>query len=274
MTRVSTTAFFTHAWTNWRPDLARLRPASRHGALGRSGRAPGWLRVWWCWVFCAGLIVWAGHAQAADEATQRGTVELQRTSDGLFVSARLPLTLGPAVEDALFKAVPLYFLYQAEVLAPRWYWTDKRIASQTRALRLAFQPLTRRWRLSVSSTAPGASPPAYALHQNFDSLSEAVAAVGRLTRWKVADGQRLEDDVRYLVDFRFRLDLSQLPRPLQIGVANQSDWNFDWQRRLRSTAQPEAVPEPPRIPSHEPAPAEAADHGGDAAAGAVDTPSR
>ena len=266
MSRVSTTAFSTPAWTKWPPDRASLR-----------GRARALCRVLCrvvCLLLCLAVLAWARSAHAADDAASRGTVELQRTSEGLFVSARLPLTLGPAVEDALFRAVPLYFLYQAEVLAPRWYWTDKRIASQTRALRLAFQPLTRRWRLSVSSAAAGASPTAYALHQNFDSLSEAVAAVGRLSRWKVADGQRLEDDVRYLVDFRFRLDLSQLPRPLQIGVANQPDWNFDWQRRLRSTAQAEVVPEPPRNVPHEPAPAEASEHGGDAAASAADTPSR
>jgi hypothetical protein len=28
------------------------------------------------------------------------------------------------------------------------------------------------------------------------------------------------------VEFRFRLDMSQLPRPFQIGTLGQSDWNI------------------------------------------------
>jgi hypothetical protein len=29
------------------------------------------------------------------------------------------------------------------------------------------------------------------------------------------------------VEFRFRLDVSQLPRPLQIGTLGQSDWTIE-----------------------------------------------
>ena len=34
----------------------------------------------------------------------------------------------------------------------------------------------------------------------------------------------LSPDGLYRLEFSFRLDLSQLPRPFQIGVAGQSDW--------------------------------------------------
>ena len=33
-------------------------------------------------------------------------------------------------------------------------------------------------------------------------------------------------------DFRFRLDVSQLPRPFQIGVANQPEWNLQREGEL------------------------------------------
>ncbi|WP_342130133.1 DUF4390 domain-containing protein [Hydrogenophaga sp. OTU3427] len=208
----------------------------------------------WCregllslWLVLGGL-AWAIDTARADDAPAEPAVAVQRTAEGLFITARLPLALGAAVEDALFKAVPLYFVYQADVYEPRWYWTDKRIASTTRTLRLAYQPLTRRWRLSVGTGAPSSANQSYALHQNFDTLAEALGALGRLARWRVADGGRLENDERYTVDFRFRLDLSLLPRPFQIGMATQPDWNIDIQRRLRTTAQPEA---------HDAAPAEA-----------------
>jgi hypothetical protein len=44
--------------------------------------------------------------------------------------------------------------------------------------------------------------------------------------WKIADVADIEADVRYRVDFSFRLDVSQLPRPLQIGALGQSEWNI------------------------------------------------
>ncbi len=162
-----------------------------------------------------------------------GEVSLERTADGLFLSAREPLDLGDGVEEVLHKAVPIYFTYQAEVMAPRWYWTDRRVSNAARTLRLAFQPLTRRWRLSVASGLGTAGMP-YALHLNFDTLSEALAAVGRVARWKIADAAALDDDERYRVGYRFRLDLSLLPRPFQIGMATQPEWNIESERRLEA----------------------------------------
>jgi hypothetical protein len=45
-----------------------------------------------------------------------------------------------------------------------------------------------------------------------------------MSRWKIVDASELAGNGRYLVEFRFRLDLTQLPRPLQIGTLGQSDW--------------------------------------------------
>jgi hypothetical protein len=227
MNRVSTTAFFMPAWTS--PRLDRL------AAWGRL-----LLLCWAC--------LWCATASRAQDSSAEVAVAVQRSTDGLFITARLPLELGPAVEEALFKAVPVYFVYQADVYEPRWYWTDKRIASATRTLRLAYQPLTRRWRLSAANGPGGANNQQYALHQNFESLSEAVAALGRLARWRIADANRLEEGERYSVAFRFRLDLSLLPRPFQIGMANQPDWNIDVLRQLRTTASAEGGDAPAPVP--------------------------
>ncbi len=47
-------------------------------------------------------------------------------------------------------------------------------------------------------------------------------------------------DAAHTVQLRFRLDMSQLPRPLQIGAVGRSDWNLLVFRsqRLPSRAQP------------------------------------
>jgi hypothetical protein len=157
--------------------------------------------------------------------------ELLRTPEAVHLTARLHIDPGPLVEDALLRGVPLYFAWRAEVIRPRWYWTDKRVASAYRTLRLAYQPLTRRWRVSLSNEAAGGTSGAglqYALHQNFDSLTDALAGVGRVYRWKIADGAAVTDGDPddYRVEWSMRLDLSLLPRPFQIGVGNQPEWNI------------------------------------------------
>ena len=55
-------------------------------------------------------------------------------------------------------------------------------------MRLSYQPLTRRWRLVVSPTPIGNS--GLALGQTFDTREEALAAVQRISHWKIADAAR------------------------------------------------------------------------------------
>jgi Domain of unknown function (DUF4390) len=184
-------------------------------------------------------VLWAAPAQAREPEVRQ--YELRRLADGAQLSVRLTLEPSPAVEDALLKGVPMYFAWQADIVRERWYWTDKRISTATRTLRLAYQPLTRRWRVSLS-TDGGASTSGmqYALHQNFDSLNEALAGISRVATWQIAEPGRLEDGVKYLAQWRFRLDLSLLPRPFQIGVANQPGWLVEVERTLEVPARNEA----------------------------------
>jgi hypothetical protein len=54
----------------------------------------------------------------------------------------------------------------------------------------------------------------------------------RQVRWKIADPPLLDPDSRHYVEFRFRLT-SQLPRPFQIGIVGNSEWNLSATRTYR-----------------------------------------
>lgn len=160
-------------------------------------------------VLAAGL---AAPAAAVRPATDGASWRLERTAEALYLSARVPLTLPPGVEEALRRGVPVYFVWHAVLRQPRWYWTDRRLASVTRTVRLVFQPLTQRWRLSVIDGAAPEQPAA--LHRHFESLDEALALARSVQRWRVVAGIELRGDEQLEVEFR--VDTGQLPRPLQI----------------------------------------------------------
>jgi hypothetical protein len=178
-------------------------------------------------VACCLLGAAPAQAQSADVTQLR----LERTEEGVLLSATVQFELPPAVDDALQKGIPMFFVAEAALLRDRWYWYDKQVASGTRHMRLSYQPLTRRWRLQVSASPIGSS--GLALGQSFESREEALRAVQHLSRWKIAELSELEADARYSVDFRFRLDVSQLPRPFQIGAVGHAEWNISAARNQR-----------------------------------------
>ncbi len=206
---------------------------------------------------CLALFVSFGAVQATP--TDVTDLRVERAEDGVHLSATMRFSIPPVVEEALQKGIALYFVAEADIFRERWYWTDARVASAARTIRLAYQPLTRRWRVNVAPGIIGTSGGMRAtFNQNYDSLPEAVAAVQRLARWKLAENPEIAPDPTYRLEFSFRLDLSQLPRPFQIGVAGQSDWSIAAQasERLRLEALP---PPPPASPAPPPPAARASE---------------
>jgi hypothetical protein len=165
----------------------------------------------------------AAHAQGVTEISQ---LRAERTDEEWQLSAQLQFEISSAVEEALVKGIPMVFVISADVLKERWYWSDKKLVTTERFMRLAYQPLTRRWRLNVSSGPAVTSGVGLALNQSFDTLVQALSAIKRISKWKIADAAELDPSVKYKLDFRFKLDLSQLPRPFQIGALGQSDWDI------------------------------------------------
>jgi hypothetical protein len=205
--------FITHCWKSAGAELWRLS----------------------CWVFAAWLLA-ASTAWAQNSVAELTELRAERRDAALYLTAQLKLELGPAVEDALVKGLAVHFVAEAEVMRDRWYWYDRKIGTATRYYRLAFQPLTRRWRLNVSSEPISGAGLAGSISQNFETLPEALDVIRRQSGWKVAEMADLDLEARQYIAYRFRLDFSQLPRPFQIAAGNQAEWTLVVARQLRLTA--------------------------------------
>lgn len=171
------------------------------------------------------LLAWVGLVQAQSSA-DISQFRVEVIEDDVVASSSIVFELPQAVEDALLKGVPLFFVTEADILRERWYWYDKKVTSVRRHTRLAYQPLTRRWRLNVTAGAAREGGVGLVLNQSFDTLEQALATVKRVAYWPVANLSELTSGVKYKVEFRFRLDTSQLPLPFQIGTLGQTDWDL------------------------------------------------
>lgn len=208
---VTTTAFFTLCWRN--------RANAFAGALRR---------VALLWGLALALL-WAAPMAHAD-APDIDSMQVERTDEGVFLSANLQFELPSQVDDALRQGIPMYFVAEAQVQRERWYWSDQHLGTASRYYRLSHQPLTRRWRLHISNTSFTSAGLGLALGQTYDHLEDALAAIQRISRWKILEPGQLSSASGVSVQLRFRMDLSALPRPLQIGALGRSGWNLQLSR--------------------------------------------
>ncbi|HYI87311.1 MAG TPA: DUF4390 domain-containing protein [Burkholderiales bacterium] len=140
--------------------------------------------------------------------------------DHVLLQAQFDIVLTPTLEEVLNKGVPLYFLLEFELIRPRWYWLNERVLHVHQEYRLAYNALTRQYRLGVGN-----------LHQNFPTLAEAMEVMSRVRRRIDTDAPIPRRDT-YLAGIRFRLDTSQLPKPFQLNAIIGREWNIgsDWYR--------------------------------------------
>lgn len=170
---------------------------------------------------CVLCLFWAGDGLAAE--VEIGTPRFVVVDDGYAVSADFNFELTPRLEEAVTKGVVLQFLVDFELSNPRWYWFDEKLVTRQMSLRLSYHALTRQYRLTSGG-----------LHQSFQTLGEALRVLSRLRNWLVVEKTGESSPIRagenYRGALRFRLDVSQLPRPFQISAVGSRDWHLssDW----------------------------------------------
>ncbi len=178
------------------------------------------------WILQTAAALTAGSLYTSARAQRAATIELlqlqaSKTEEGLMLNYQVRFELPREIEDALIKGIAVVFVGRAEIFSDRWYWTEKSRGLIERRWRLAYHPLSRHWRVSFDG-----------LSQTYNSLSEALAVIQRNRRWRLLDSAALQSNDIHHLEFTFELDRDELPRPLQIGLSDQDQWDMRVSRRI------------------------------------------
>ena len=176
-------------------------------------------RVTRCFVLCAAAVGLFGAGAAQSDGIEVLKAALTASDDGYLLEAELDMRLTPALDDALHKGVPLYFVIEFELIRSRWYWTNEKVTTLYQQQRLSYNTLTRQYRVGVG-----------ALYQNFSSLKEALDYMSRIRRRQDIEAGALRKDTAYAAMLRMRLDTAQLPKPFQLHTGRDWGMGSDWYR--------------------------------------------
>jgi hypothetical protein len=164
---------------------------------------------------------------ARAEGIQVKMAELVSADEVYNLNADLDITFNETLEEALKKGVQLSFVTTFELLRPRSFWgsdfvrplfswADESIASVERHSKLSYNALIRQYQLISGSQ-----------QQNFGSLSEALQELAKLREWQVVDRSLIKKRYNYQAGLRMKLDVSQLPKPIQVNAIGSKGWNLE-----------------------------------------------
>jgi len=145
--------------------------------------------------------------------------ELTPMEEWYVLNANLDVGFSKPVEEALEKGIALNFVLELEITKPRWYWVDETIASVRQNIRISYHALTRQYHFSNNSG-----------NLSLNSLLEAKQALNHIMDWRVFDRNLLKKGNNYQAAVRIKLDIKQLPKPLQVEAFGSKDWDLvsDW----------------------------------------------
>lgn len=149
------------------------------------------------------------------------SAEIRPDEEDYVLNADFDLSLNPTLEMALQRGVPLYFVLDVEIARPRWYWFDEKVVSTSTQYRIAWNALTRQYRVSSGLFV-----------QTLYSIEEVERLLSRVNSRPVARRDQLQKGSRYEAAVRLRLDVTQLPKPFQVDALASREWSLqsDWYR--------------------------------------------
>lgn len=163
------------------------------------------------------------------------SVEVAAANQGYEISIDSEIALNATLERALEKGIVLYFAIKFTLEESRWFFVNDEIARAKLRVALRYYALTRQYQLNYLSSS-----------QNFNSLREALKALGRLKDYPLTIKDDLEEDAEYLASLRIWFDLTRMPKPFQVEALASSQWELtsdrlEWRMKLPVIGQPMIV---------------------------------
>jgi hypothetical protein len=184
---------------------------------------------WWHWsIWVIGL--WLCVSTAFAEGIYISKAEARLTEDGYQLTADFYIQLSPTVETALQHGVTLYFVSELAINRSRWYWLDTDVARDEQVTKLSYNALTQQYRITRGS-----------LFQSFRDLKEALLVLGHQSAAPVPVSLLDKQGGGYFSRLlkkgseccsafaKMKLDVTQLPKPLQVNALTNEDWNLESQ---------------------------------------------
>jgi hypothetical protein len=169
-------------------------------------------RLMAAWLLC---VVWVGMNVARASEARILRIEPLPQDGQLTMDLDVGLELTRSVLEVAEHGVPLYFTYDVQITAPRWWWFDKVLVQTTLSRRLIYNNLTQQWRVATGDLFLPAA-----------SQEDALQVIKQIRGWPIAPVDRFEPEAKYEGKVRIRLDTSQMARPLQLDVRNRGAWSM------------------------------------------------
>lgn len=152
--------------------------------------------------------------------------EIRMTDEGYQLTANFDIRLSLLLEQALTHGIALNFVSEFLLTRSRWYWFDEVTSSTVETTKLTYNALTRQYRIRRGT-----------IFQNFGSLDEALKALGNQSSGVLSAelfnrssgyiASLISRKLNYTAYARMRLDVSQLPKPLQVNALTSDEWKLD-----------------------------------------------
>jgi hypothetical protein len=161
---------------------------------------------------------------ARAEGIQAQQIDVVQKGELFHLDGGFSIQLSPTLDDALRRGVQLTFVQAVEAERARDWWLDEGLTDLERSVRLSYNALLRQYYVTLNGVS-----------SDHESLGDALRDVGDLRDWAVVSVKQMKKKAEYKIYVRMYLDISQLPKPLQVNaLASSGRWQLDsgWQERI------------------------------------------
>lgn len=178
------------------------------------------------YVYAALIMLWSMPMLAYADGIVVRKAEIRLEENGYQLAANFEIKLTPVVEQALVHGITLNFVSEFSLTRSRWYWFDEEKSKTEETTKLSYSALTQHYRIKRGT-----------LFQNFSNLEDALRALGNqysnsipvvlLNKSSGYVASLITFHPKYTAYARMKLDVSQLPKPLQVNAITSDEWKLD-----------------------------------------------